>query len=350
MVTRVTWSDEVGKRVRTGTWEEQAVSTTLCIRDEIDAGRFELAAQLVDYWMEEAKVIQVIYDSWTEGWRGFLIHRGVSVEAVDSEFSRLGTLLAFPDGEPFSANGRWLHIAEAAGRLAHSLRANRLESHEALEHLDGLVEMWRQQHDRGADLQSGLLTFTARTLGERAIGDAYAWVLGPYLAERYEVFDIRDRDYEQTLERNIYLAFEAMRGHLVGPDRTGDMTVFEDDDKVVLSFDPCGSGNRGQRGDGIEGSGSRSDPPYEFGVTEQEHDWAWNEKGVCYYCAHCCYALEYWPARQWGHPIRVVDSPLHPTETTGAKPKQCTWTIYKSVDAIPQEAYRRIGLTKPETP
>jgi hypothetical protein len=43
----------------------------------------------------------------------------------------------------------------------------------------------------------------------------------------------------------------------------------------------------------------------------------------------------------------VVDSPLYPQETTGEKPKRCRWTIYKSVDAIPPEAYQRIGRKKP---
>ena len=74
---------------------------------------------------------------------------------------------------------------------------------------------------------------------------------------------------------------------------------------------------------------------------------AWNEKGVCYYCAHCCFALEYWPAKQWGHPLRVIDSPLYPEETSGEQPKKCAWTIYKSVDAIPAAAYARIGMSKP---
>lgn len=344
----MTWSDALGKRVRSGTWAEQAVSTTRCIQEEIDASRWEMAAQLVDYWMEEAKVIQAIYDSWTRGWRSFLVDKGVTVDAVEAEINRLGQVLAFPDGRPFTVEGRWLEIAEAAGRLGHSMRVGRLTKVQAHESLATLVELWRQQHDRGADLQSGLLTFTASTLGEAAIGDAYAWVLGPYLEERYQVFDVRNLDYEETLERNIYLAFEAMRGHLVGPDRTGDMSYVEDEEKIVLAFDPCGSGNRGQRGDPIEGSGSRSEPPYEFGTTQAEYDWAWNEKGVCYYCAHCCFALEYWPARQWGHPIRVVDSPLHPEETTGDAPRKCTWTIYKSLAAIPDEAYQRIGLTKPD--
>lgn len=346
--TVVSWSDSLGKRVRSGTWAEQAISTTRCIEQEIDAGRWETAAQLVDYWMEEAKVVQAIYDSWTEGWRSFLAQAGVVDSDVEDEFSRLGRLLAFPDGQAFTVEGRWLEIAESAGRLAHSMRVGRLSTVEAQELLATLVEMWRQQHDRGADLQSGLLTFTARTLGEPAIGEAYSWVLGPYLEERYKVFDVRNVPYEETLERNIYLAFEAMRGHLVGPERTGDISYTEDEEKIVLAFDPCGSGNRGQRGDPIEHTGSRSDPPYEFGTTQNEYDWAWNEKGVCYYCAHCCFALEYWPANQWGHPIRVVDSPLHPDETTGDTPRKCTWTIYKSLDAIPDEAYRRIGATKPD--
>ena len=32
----------------------------------------------------------------------------------------------------------------------------------------------------------------------------------------------------------------------------------------------------------------------------------------------------------------------------GPNPKKCTWTIYKSLEAIPAEAYDRIGMTKPE--
>ena len=124
------------------------------------------------------------------------------------------------------------------------------------------------------------------------------------------------------------------------------MEGFEDDDKIVLAFDPCGSGNRGQQGDPMEGTGSRSDPPYNFGVAADKHEWAWNESGICYYCAHCCYALEYWPTRRWGHPLRVVDSPIHPEETTGENPKKCTWPMYKSIAAIPDEAYARVGLLK----
>ena len=127
----------------------------------------------------------------------------------------------------------------------------------------------------------------------------------------------------------------------------GDLEFTENEDSYVIAFDPCGSGNRSLRGDTVEDTGPRPEPPYNFGVTKKRHDWAWNEEGVCYYCAHCCFALERWPAEQWGHPLRIVDSPRYPDETTGDEPKRCTWTIYKSIEAIPESAYRRIGLEKP---
>jgi len=85
-------------------------------------------------------------------------------------------------------------------------------------------------------------------------------------------------------------------------------------------------------------------------VTTEEHDWAWNERGVCYYCAHCCLTNELWAVERWGAPVRVVDSPLHPDETRGPDPRPCTWTVYKSIAAIPEEAYRRIGRTKGTAP
>jgi hypothetical protein len=298
--------------------------------------------------MEEAKVVHVIYQIWTEGFLAHLREQGVPEEEIQAEFTRLRELLAFPDGRPFEASEPWRELSVAAGLLGNSVRAYEITPEEALAQLDALRELWRQLHDRGADFQAGILSFIARRFGEDKVVDAYARVLEPYLDERYGPFDIRERPYEDTLYRNLYLSFEAMRGHLVGPERNGDMDVDEYDDRFVISFDPCGSGGRQNRGDPIEATPSRAEQPYSFTVIQEEHDWSWNEKGVCVYCAHCCFALEYWPAKHWGHPLRVIDSPLYPDETSGPEPKKCTWTIYKTIDAIPAEAYERIGMTKPE--
>jgi hypothetical protein len=343
----LTWSDELGKRVRLGDSAEQATSTVAAIERSLESGHWEPAAQLVDYFMEEAKVVYVIYALWSAGFEEFLAAKGVPVDEIDAERDRLRALLAFPDGAQFDPEPRWLALGADAGSLGNAIRSFLVTEDEARARLDELREGWRQLHDRYADYQAGLLTFVARRFGEAELEACFRYVLDPYLRERYGPFDTRLRPYEETVFRNAYLTFEAMRAHLCGPGRRGELDVEEDDDKVVVSFDPCGSGGRMQRGDEVEGTGTRAAEPYEFGVTRERHDWAWNEQGVCYYCAHCCFALELWPAEQWGHPVRVVDSPLY-GESQGPEPKKCTWTVYKRLDAIPAEAYERIGRRKPE--
>jgi hypothetical protein len=135
-----------------------------------------------------------------------------------------------------------------------------------------------------------------------------------------------------------------MRGHLVGPDRTGDMEFSEDADRYTLRFDPCGSGGRILRGDAIEGTPPRTDAPYSWGVTQEEHDFAWRKKGVCYYCSNCCLVLQLKPIDAFGYPVRVVEPPTYPSETAA----KCTWHIYKDPTAVPERYYETVGRKRPE--
>ena len=41
-VVTLSWSKEIGKRVREGSWTDQAISTTRKFEDALDAGQFEL--------------------------------------------------------------------------------------------------------------------------------------------------------------------------------------------------------------------------------------------------------------------------------------------------------------------
>ena len=91
-------------------------------------------------------------------------------------------------------------------------------------------------------------------LGEEAIGRMWEKVLLPLFAWRYEKFDIDKFPWDEGLEVLMTVACEAMRGHLVGPERTGDFELIEIDDRYMLRFDPCGSGGRTLRGDPIEGT------------------------------------------------------------------------------------------------
>jgi hypothetical protein len=354
--TRLEWSDEIGKRVRSGSWQDQAVPTLTKIQKALHdagdtfgpaAGRRETAAQLVDYFMEEAKVVYLIYEVWTDGFLGWLTSQGVPAAEREAELQRLRALLAYPDGVPLDPPARWRELSRQAGELGNGIRSYDLAVADAETALERLRDGWRMLHDRYADLMAGILAFVARRFGEARLEDCYRAVLEPYIQERYAVFDIRLRPYEETIKRNLYLVFEAMRGHLVGPTRSGEMGYREFDDRYEVEFDPCGSGGRQVRGDPVEGTPSRVLAPYEFGVTQERHDWAWNEKGICYYCAHCCFALERLPAERWGHPVRVVDPPVWNGPDAESTRRACRWTVYKSIDAIPARAYERIGMHKP---
>jgi hypothetical protein len=359
-VSELAWSHAIGKRVRVGPWADQATPTLDKAREAIldagdefglKAGRREVAAQLVDYFMEEAKVVFVIYEVWTKGFLDWLAGRGVPLEEREAEMARLLRLLAYPDGTPLDPPARWEELGVLAGRLGNRIRAYRISAAEADRELDGLSEAWRRLHDRYADVMAGVLAFVARRFGEAALEDCYRAVLEPYIQERYMPFDVRQNPYEATIERNLYLVLEAMRAHLCGPERDGSLDYEEHEDRYVVRFDPCGSGGRSMRGDDVEGTGSRVLAPYEFGVTQEKHDWAWNEEGICYYCAHCCFALEKLPGERWGHPVRVVDPPVWGgSAASPSTRKRCTWTVYKSLEAIPESAYRRIGHVKPELP
>jgi hypothetical protein len=349
-VTHLIWSEDLGKRIRSGTWDEQLVPTVDEVEKAISEGRGEIAAQLVDYFMEEAKVCHLIYETWTPGFLSWLQDRGVTDEELDSQVDRLHRLLAMPDGTPFDTAALWDALSTRAGRLANMVRGDALAPDEAIAEMEVVREDWRQLHDRWVDLMSGILTYGVERFGEESLESMYRHTLESYVQERYMPYDLRERDYAETIFRNLYTSIEAMRAHLCGPERRGTMDFEEHEDRWVISFDPCGSGGRSSRGDPVEGTGPRTEPPYRFGVTQGEHDWAWNETGICYYCAHCCFALELLPAERWGHPVRVVDSPRYPGETTGDAPAQCTWTVYKSLEAIPEEAYLRIGRTKPKAP
>ena len=68
-------------------------------------------------------------------------------------------------------------------------------------------------------------------LGEEAIGRMWEKVLLPLFAWRYEKFDIDKYPWDEGLEVLMTVACEAMRGHLSGPERTGDFELVETDDR-----------------------------------------------------------------------------------------------------------------------
>ena len=106
-MTHLTWSETIDKRVRAGDWADQATSTVQKIEEALGGARYEGAAQLVDYFMEEAKVFYAIYALWFRGFVHWLRQQGVPAPELDAELARLARLMAYPDGHAFEPISRW---------------------------------------------------------------------------------------------------------------------------------------------------------------------------------------------------------------------------------------------------
>jgi hypothetical protein len=268
----------------------------------------------------------------------FLLREGVTREVLAEEGRRIAEVLRLPDGSSFDLETGW--DACRAALDAFEAACARGDAPAALASLEAARSAWRQTHDRACDLVYGLIDVCARLLGEERIGEMWDHLMEPIYPSR-DRYDARTTPWSSSVEALVLDAATSLRGHLSGPGRTGEVEIEELPDRYVLRFDPCGSGGRTLRPDVDEGGPPRMEPPYNFAVTTAEHDWAWNTRGVCLYCAHCCQLQERVPIRRLGYPLRVVDPPVWPA---GGR---CTWTVYKDPALVPDQAYRRVGLQRP---
>jgi len=344
--TRVAFSEALGRRVRMGTWEEQKVSTYRKIREALGEGRWDDAANLAAYFVDEANVCFTLYRQWISDLNGFLRDRGVPQDELDELNASIVAKLPLPDGRGWQPRQRWNEVLDLAQRFTGA--AYREQQDRALAFLDELKEAWRQTHDRDVDHAYGLMSEIVARFGEGAIGEMWNRVLLPLFVWRYEKFDIDKHPWDEGLEVLMLVACEAMRGHLVGPERTGDFELIETDDRFILRFDPCGSGQRTVRGDWIEGTPPRMEPPYGWSVSQEEHPWNHFTKGVCHYCTHCITLMEEMPIDRFGYPVRVIDPPTYPDTSRDPDMRQkCQWQMFKDPTRVPEEYYARTGRSKP---
>jgi hypothetical protein len=189
-------------------------------------------------------------------------------------------------------------------------------------------------HDLFCDWVWDMQTQVAKRWGEDALGDVVRSSQETWMLKRtWKGF------LGLSVEQRVQVTAEIMRAHHGGPLQDGALTITEDADRFSVTMDPCGSGGRMRRGDPVDGTPSRLDPPYSFGVTQQPHDWSWGRTDVPYYCTHCAFN-EILPMEWGGHPLWV-------TEFDPDASKPCRWHFYKTAEAIPAEIYERVGRTKP---
>lgn len=340
------FSEALQRRVRLGSWEDQKISTYRKILEALENRNWDDAAALAAYFVDEAAVCWHLYRQWLADLEGFLRDEGTSEADLTAIRANLVKLTVLPDGSVFDSNAMWnkfnllIDDVIAAANAEDALTAERC--------LVEAKEIWRQTHDRDVDSTYCYMSETASRYGDDAIPRMYERVLLPLFAWRYEKFDIDKHPWDEGLETLMYVACEAMRGHLSGPERTGDFELEELADRFILRFDACGSGGRTIRGDWLENTPARMEPPYNWRVAEEERDWNHFTKGVCLYCAHCVILMEHMPMDRFGYPVRVVDPPVYPDTNRDPNVRQkCQWTMYKDPTSAPEEVYTRSGRTKP---
>ncbi|RJG09020.1 hypothetical protein D3879_24680 [Pseudomonas cavernicola] len=335
------WHDAIGYEIRRGDYLEHSTSTYTLAEEALKARRFSDAEQLGRYTIRESVEAHELYRDWIVEIKKYVLDRGVSEGTLSEEEARIKDLLKHDNGEDFDAEAGWESYKSEIESFAVACAAE--NSMEALDLLNNAREIWLGTHDRKCDWVYALLDVASRHLGEECIGELWDALLAPMYAY-YVRYDVDNNPWPRSLDLLMHFALEGLRGHLSGPGRRGDIEVFEEEDRWGMRFAPCGSGGRTY----LPNAGNHTplmEPPFNLAVTTEEHDWAWNKKGICLYCVHCCALNERMPMSKFGYPTRVIEPPTWPDAKNGGK---CTWYIYKDPSLIPEEIYRRVGFTKPQ--
>lgn len=219
-------------------------------------------------------------------------------------------------------------------KIKEAIEGDRKE--ETLALVDYLIPEGKRLHDLMCDWVYGLLTYIAETFGEEEV----------YRAQRSTAFLVKGMisSVAPNMSLHEYLAYqsESLRRHGCGLGEIGNFDIWEEEDRYVMSFDPCGSGGRMRRGSDIDRTPPRTGPPYNLGKTKKAYPWAWGRVGVPYYCTHCCIMSEILPIENRGYPLRICEYSDNPQDP-------CRWFFYKDPNLIPDEYFIRVGKVKDPT-
>lgn len=334
-------NEVLGRLIRSGGWAALAEGTPRLIRRAVEASDDKTIFGLAEFFHQEMQVVYNIYSQWFRDTRQCLLDKGMSQKKLDIEHNLIRDKLSpYHTSAQMQREAAWANVG---GHLKQLVQTEHTIE-ERLEALDLTLDAWRDLHDCEVDQLSGLFHLVIDQHGEIALKEMYEnWVIGDWFAKRYQRFDVSKISWETASWLLIYLGFEGHHGHVSGRDRDGTIEYSEDDEKVTISFAPCGSGGRIMQGEERDGMPALSAVPFNWPELTGAYDFTWNETGICAYCAHCCILHEKLPIASFGYPVRVTTPPIAPL----TKESRCSWTVYKDLRNIPEEAYTRVGGVKP---
>jgi hypothetical protein len=336
----VDFEPSLGRLARSGSYAQLGEGSFKAALEALRAGRQGDAAELVSVTVLEADELRDVFDRWPRVTRQWVLDQGAPIVELERLVARLEALL---DSDVPGIAEAWPSYVKLVDDAAELCRAGAVEASEAVR---AAHDRWMRIHDRAVDFTSGMIDVAARMLGEDVIGDLWDHLMADWYDAHEKRYDVSNQPWEESARQLMVAIFDGFHAHLTGPNRSGQVEVIEEADRIGFRFAPCGSGGRSLSA-GITDGAPRAAAPYGFAVTTRPHDWAWNKVGICSYCVHCCQLNERMPITRLGYPTRVIDPPTWPTAEENPS---CTWWIYRDPSLVPDEVYQRVGATAERRP
>lgn len=208
------------------------------------------------------------------------------------------------------------------------------KTREALDFVDYVQHEFKWLHDLYNDWTYADLDYVAKTYGEEEIPKMLRHAREVLMKSAYR------GQGEITALDNLRVFAEGLRAHRCGPGETGNIRIWEEQDRFVIELDPCGAGGRQRRVGQLDGIPPRTGEPFNLGTTQKPYPWSFGKKNVPYYCVHCCFWHEVMMIERFGFPSKIVDYQDDPQAP-------CRWYFYKKPELVPEEFYTRLGMKKP---
>ena len=199
---------------------------------------------------------------------------------------------------------------------------------EAKKQIDIMYNQLAFLHDGATAWLAGLQTFIYDNYGVDALAKAeeFAHTLEVKVALKPIDGEADPMDPKAQVLQRVY----GLHGHVFQP-----MTIEEDDEKITIHVDPCGSGGRliewGSYDEGVGFACVKEAGPLTYGL-----------EGMPIYCVHCP-ATDMLCLEGMG-----TFACIQPKEQDTVMSPRCAHVIYKDPAKVPEHYYTRLGFKKPE--
>lgn len=175
-------------------------------------------------------------------------------------------------------------------------------------------------HDVYRDWITSLLTFIGKRYGDDVLYQALEESVGVWLKPVLDMYENTD------IRRRVQLCAGTLRAHYQ------PIEITEDAEKFVFRMKPCGSGGRSIAEGGY-------DPPRNFLKVKKPQPMTYGKKDWPVYCCHGHFMASLPVA--WGRVPAFF-------EIASDKPGEelCEFWLYKDPQAIPPEAYAKVGVKR----